>query len=308
LTRLKVADNKEFGVIGTDEILFPHQRQDLFTSIRFVADYYNMKNNLILIFAIIALSIISAFAQNRNKPQVLVLGIFHFDNPGLELANIKIDDVLANKRQKEITEIINLLKKFKPTKIAIEAEFESPKINQEYKDYLLGKYTLTRNEIDQIGYRLAKESGHKQIYPIDRQGNFDFDKVVEFANANGKKDAVDKLLAENQIRVKKAEADLKTKTFREIFRYNNPPQYLIEDNLFYYNLMDFGKNDNYVGTNVVSNWYQRNLKIYTNITRITEGQNDRILVLYGAGHSFLLKQFLRDSGRYTVIEANKYLK
>lgn len=266
-----------------------------------------MKNKIILVIAVIALSYISAFAQNSNKPQVMVLGTFHFDNPGLDLANIKIDDVPAPKRQKEITEIINLLKKFKPTKIAIEATFGSTKINQEYNDYLVGKYQLTRNEIDQIGYRLAKESGHKQIYPIDRQGNFDFDKVVEFAVANGKKDAVDKLLAENQVRVKKEEAALKIKTFREIFRYNNSTEYLIEDNRFYYDLMDFGKDENYVGTNVVSDWYQRNLKIYTNITRITEGKSDRILVLYGSGHSFLLKQFLRDSGRYTVVEANKYL-
>jgi Family of unknown function (DUF5694) len=76
---------------------------------------------------------------------------------------------------------------------------------------------------------------------------------------------------------------------------------------FYYDLMDFGKDENYVGTDVMKDWYERNLKIYTNITRITEGKNDRILVLYGSGHSFLLKQFLHDSGRYTVVEANKYL-
>jgi hypothetical protein len=88
-----------------------------------------MNHRLTLFFAIITLSFVSAFAQNSNKPQVMVLGTFHFDNPGLDVANAKIDDVYADKRQKEIIEIINLLKKFKPTKIAIEAKFGSTKIN-----------------------------------------------------------------------------------------------------------------------------------------------------------------------------------
>jgi Family of unknown function (DUF5694) len=266
-----------------------------------------MKNNLIVIFAMIALNIVSTFAQNSNKPQVMILRTFHFDNPGLDVVNAKIDDVFADKRQKEITEIINLLKKFKPTKIAIEAKFGSAKINQEYNDYLAGKYQLTRNEIDQIGYRLAKESGHKQIYPIDWAGNFDFDKVIEFANANGKKDAVDKLIADTQKLGKDFETRLQTQTFRQLFREKNSTNYINQDMRFYYDLMDFGKDENYVGTDVMKDWYERNLKIYTNITRITEGKNDRILVLYGSGHSFLLKQFLHDSGRYTVVEANKYL-
>ena len=32
----------------------------------------------------------------------------------------------------------------------------SQRVTQQYSDYLAGKYTLTRNEIDQIGFRLAK--------------------------------------------------------------------------------------------------------------------------------------------------------
>ena len=63
---------------------------------------------------------------------------------------------------------------------------ESKRVEREYQDYLDGKYALTRNEIDQLGYRLAKELGHKQLCPIDVEGDFPFDKVQEFAKKNGK--------------------------------------------------------------------------------------------------------------------------
>jgi hypothetical protein len=41
-----------------------------------------------------------------------------------------------------------------------------------------------------------------------------------------------------------------------------------------------GSAKNYVGADVVSDWYKRNLKIYANLSRIAE-PNDRILLIIG---------------------------
>jgi Family of unknown function (DUF5694) len=98
------------------------------------------------------------------KAHVLVLGVFHMNNPGQDIFNLKVDDVLVPKRQKEITETVAALKRFRPNKIALEADFGSDKMMKNYQAYLDGKYELTRNERDQLGLRLAKELGHKQIY------------------------------------------------------------------------------------------------------------------------------------------------
>jgi hypothetical protein len=68
-----------------------------------------------------------------------------------------------------------------------------------------------------------------------------------------------------------------------------------------------GKDSDYAGTDLVSDWYARNLKIYANLTRIAESPNDRILVLYGAGHLKLLQQFVKDSGEYDLELLDKYL-
>lgn len=106
-------------------------------------------------------------AAPAKKARVLVLGVFHMANPGRDMFNLQMDDVLAPKRRKELGELAETLKKFQPTKIAMESPVGGEKIRKQYDDYLAGNYSLTRNESDQIGFRLAKELGHKQVYGID---------------------------------------------------------------------------------------------------------------------------------------------
>ena len=44
--------------------------------------------------------------QSEKKAHVLVLGTFHMANPGRDIFNLKVDDVLTEKRQKEIAETV----------------------------------------------------------------------------------------------------------------------------------------------------------------------------------------------------------
>ncbi len=86
-----------------------------------------MKKSAVLI-VVYLLTINCLFAQNRkeSKISVLLFGTFHFAQTGAD------DDMLSEKRQKEITELVNKLYKFKPDKIFIERnpEFEyTNKIN-----------------------------------------------------------------------------------------------------------------------------------------------------------------------------------
>src|SRR4051812_39814607 len=99
-----------------------------------------------------------------TRPEVLVLGVFHMNNPGHDIFNSNVDDVLAPKRQAEIAQLIEVLKTFRPTKIAVEREAGDARITKDYNDYVAGTHQLTRNEIEQIGFRLARELGHKTVY------------------------------------------------------------------------------------------------------------------------------------------------
>ena len=103
-----------------------------------------------------------------HKPTIMILGSSHLANPGMDGSNQKMDDVLASKRQLEIKQLVEQLKAFNPTKIALEVDFSrNAEINAEYQGYLKGTYQLTRGEGNQIGYRLAKQLGHSKVYCVD---------------------------------------------------------------------------------------------------------------------------------------------
>ncbi|MEA2762802.1 MAG: hypothetical protein QOD47_2086, partial [Gemmatimonadaceae bacterium] len=109
----------------------------------------------------------ASWPQSEARPEILVLGTYHMANPGHDIYNMRADDVQSPERQRQIRQLIEVLKGFRPTKIAIEADVGSQRVGREYTDYLAGEYALSANEIDQIGYRLAKELGHRAIYPVD---------------------------------------------------------------------------------------------------------------------------------------------
>ena len=52
--------------------------------------------------------------------------------------------------------MLDVLARFRPTKIALEAASDSPKIKL-YQDYRAGQYELGRDEREQIGFRFGKE-------------------------------------------------------------------------------------------------------------------------------------------------------
>ena len=102
------------------------------------------------------------------KPTVMILGSSHLANPGMDGTNYKMDDVLAPKRQREIEQLVQQLREFKPTKLAFEMDFsQNAEANATYQDYLKGTYELKRHESDQIGFRLAKLMGHPKVYCVD---------------------------------------------------------------------------------------------------------------------------------------------
>ncbi len=104
----------------------------------------------------------------KIKPTLVVLGTYHMGTPGNNVVNPEVADVTTPERQKQMVELVEKLKKFKPTKIVVECDLEDDAKTQEiYNQYLSGSYQLTKNETNQIGFRLAKVSGHKKVYCVD---------------------------------------------------------------------------------------------------------------------------------------------
>ena len=236
----------------------------------------------------------AAWPQSDAKPEILVLGTYHMANPGHDIHNLQADDVLSPKRQQEIAQLIEVLKRFHPTKIAIESDVSGQRATQQYSDYLAGKYTLSRNEIDQIGYRLARELGHKTVYPVDVDGDFPWQRVVNYAKANGVADKFDALNGGVGTMVKELGDFLGTHTVLEAMQFVNADQRVARDMGFYFSVLRFGDPYDYAGSDLVAAWYQRNIRIYHNIVALIGSPNERVLVIYGYGHLGWLRQNVAD--------------
>src|SRR5260370_16794190 len=60
---------------------------------------------------------------NDKSSRIMILGTYHMNNPGLDSVNLNADDVLSERRQAQINELLDKLARFKPTKIAIEPKY-----------------------------------------------------------------------------------------------------------------------------------------------------------------------------------------
>lgn len=248
----------------------------------------------------------------KTKPTLVVLGTYHMGTPGNNVVNGRVDDVTTPERQKQIIELVERLKKFKPTKIAVECDLETDAKTEEiYDKYLAGNYQLSKNETNQIGFRLAKESGHKKVYCVDWSDFWDDPSInyMTYASKDAELDAFLKGVNRNLKKEVDAEHEkLFTLPVTDQLILLNQPDRIEKSHKIYFDIMRIGRGKEYIGANYVSWWYRRNLTILDNIIRLTDSMNDRILVIYGSGHLKLLTQFAKESGFYTVESPLKYLR
>ncbi|MEM9529153.1 MAG: DUF5694 domain-containing protein, partial [Bacteroidota bacterium] len=101
------------------------------------------------------------FCRPHNpKPKIACLGVFHFAGTS-DYSSVSFDRLDSEKRQGEIRDLIEQLKAFKPTKILVEYPAKSAeKLDSSYAAYCRGEYSLSLNEVDQLGFRIARELEH----------------------------------------------------------------------------------------------------------------------------------------------------
>jgi hypothetical protein len=244
---------------------------------------------LLVSVSLLAIPVV-ATAQADRRPEILVLGTYHMANPGRDIHNMQADDVLSPARQRDVAQLIDVLKRFRPTKIAVEAHVASRRVQQQYADYRAGRYELSRNEVDQIGYRLAKELGHETIYAVDEDGDFPYYRVRNYAKANGLEEKFNALQASTGARVKAQGDFLRTHTVLETLEYMNSDSTVASNVASYYAFVPFGEPYEYAGPDLVARWFERNIRIYRNIVALITSPDDRVLVIYGSGHLGWLRQ------------------
>jgi hypothetical protein len=236
-------------------------------------------------------------ASAETGARVMVLGVYHFDNPGLDVVTSDLDDHTSAKRQAEIAEVLDALAEFAPTVILVEST------RAEYTP----AEPLSASEVDQLGVRLARQLGLPGVSGIDAKLDMDFDRLIAAANeANDRVflDAFERTLAEVQ-----AEVDAQsTRTVRENLLAMNDPGRFQRDGDIYLQMARVKHGDDFAGPDVLAAWYQRNFRIFANLAAHVTSDDDRVLVIYGAGHGAILRELVRAAPNMALVEPNDYLR
>lgn len=249
---------------------------------------------------------LGAQVPSDEPGQVMVLGTYHFASPGRDVAKAEIADVLSDAKQAEIQAVVDALADFRPTRIAVEREpDQGSRLDSLYRAYRDGRHALSRNEIQQLGFRLASKYGLSGLDPIDHPGEFPFDAMMQYAESHDPD-----FVAWVGEELERIEAEMnrqqRENTIGEILRRMNRPEKLAEDHGVYMRFARVGAGDGFVGAELVSEWYERNIHIFSNIQAIAE-PGARVLVIIGGGHSPILRELIGYDPQLRLVEAVDYL-
>lgn len=246
--------------------------------------------------------------MNSTKPKILLVGVFHMGGSS-DINQFDIDNVLSAKKQIELEEVIRKLSAFQPNKVAVEAVKETDnELNTMYHQYINNSLELNTNEIQQIGFRLSARMENERIYPIDWMGELgqrDIGEVLEWAKSN--QSELYKLIMEEYL-PKIMDFPSKDHMILDMLIHMNQEKRVQHDHELYMQVARIGTETDYIGIDWMRWWYQRNLTIYSNLTRLITDSDDRILLLIGAAHIYLVRQFLLESGIFEVESALDYLR
>jgi hypothetical protein len=253
----------------------------------------------------------AAMAHAAPRGEVMLLGTYHLANNNRDLVNLPIEDILTEKRQQEIERLVDGLARWHPTHVAVEWPHDDQAgLDRRYADYLAGRLKPTANERDQIAFRLAKKLHLQRVAAIDwlnedpgNPSDYDF---MDWAQHHGQADRLEDFIKEGQDEANRTASNMRGQTISQWYRALNDPKARLKDHQQYFTIASFGSNDRNPGAAWVGAWYARNLRIFNNLRDLI-GPGERLFVLYGAGHTYLLSRFIDESNAAVLIDPRKFI-
>ena len=270
-----------------------------------------MKISSLLVLGLLTIN--NIFGQTENqKIKVILLGTFHYGATS-DRSSTSFPDLFSVRRQNELDSIANDLARYGVNKFFL----ETPVKRQGKQDSLFAKYKnntlkdtlLLRDEEIQIAFRTALLNNAKLVASDCRQ-DLPYAMIEEYEKAH-QNDTInaypffDIKYPFTQKQKKLSEQTLSQYYIQLNNSYNR--QARMFDYIHY--ALGYGKDTSYVGESFALSWYDRNLKIFTNIIRNIDIKTDKVIViLYGSSHTSLIRHFFEDHPYFEIIELNKVLK
>jgi hypothetical protein len=307
-------------------------RNEFFTIQKDTLISMKLHNRICCLFLLImSFTYITANAQNRKitsilrslpipdkpKNKVLILGLPHFDNTtnASDVRAAKVIDMLTPANQKEIEDVVQQLKKFNPTKICIEWEEKlDSTFESRYKKYYTENTRLPVGEYYQIGFRLAKAMGHSKLYCIDSRppqsaAVRQIDDIEKYAKQYGGWEEMNSYTQLNNAFNKYTDSVRYLLNLKDYVLFGNSDAVKQQfKRLWFTGLVHVGNKQAYAGADITGNWYTRNTRIFSNVKKISTEPEERILIIYGMSHAFILEEIFRASHEFVVTEIKDIIK
>jgi len=242
----------------------------------------------------------------------------HFMTPGtwhltLDLIlRASFDSFEHNKNnQKEVHKVARMLASFKPTVVLVEEPPEyNDQLESEYNGYLQNPDTTfeTPSEINLLAYELGRLCDVRKIYGIDHKMNYNY-RIGSFIKNTVDSTWYNRFYKNSLAFFPEVNVDFDTLGLIDKLKIKNNDHYL--DFLISTNadmLTHAGTEKGFEGADEAAKFYQRNLRMYSNLNRIHLTKNDRVFILMGAGHTAFFRDFLKRSPKYKMVNTFDYLK
>jgi len=243
-----------------------------------------------------------------EKVKVLNFATFHMG--GTTDANSVDFDEKNKKNQEDAHAIANLIAQFKPTIICVEVPREANEVlNEKYQNYLKNpkETSLYYGEVGLVAFEVGRLAQVDKLYGIDHKMDYNYMIGSEITNAIDSVTYNDyysnPFKSTPSLQVMEDELSLLDR-----LRLGNSPEFL--DFLITVNadmLAFAGTENGFEGADEAAKYYQRNLRIYSNLNRIPVTIEDRIFILSGGSHTAFLNEFMKRSPKYEVVNTLDYL-
>lgn len=258
--------------------------------------------HLVLCLALLFASLPAGAAAPPAR--VLLLGTWHFANPGLDLHNTKSVDVLEAPAQEQIAALVERLTRFDPDRVFV--EWPAELTDERYAAFLADALPPTRNEVVQLGFRLARLQGHARVHGIDVEGRFPFEAVLDWARAHGRDGEL--MAGQGQVAAWTAEIEAlqRNEGIVAALRAMNDPGRIDAGHGLYMDMLRFGAGAEQPGADLNTAWFERNMRICALLLQQLQA-GERAVVIFGAGHLPWLRRCVIDTPGVELESAARWL-
>lgn len=274
-----------------------------------------MKQLTVLLFSIFLTTVLPGqVPDNLSRTKIMTLGVFHFAYHNLDAIITEKENqisVLEEPHQSEIIAVSKAIEEYNPTIIAVEISPERQHITDSlFLLYKSDKLILGKDETDQLAFRLGKDLNLNKIHCVNDFGRH-YDNILSIFNDSTRSlKFEDYFLKTRDTIYGKAPAGEKvTGIIDKLYEINKPD--VVRESLAVYLLNPFKYEEepgDFTGVDFeTGRWFNRNLRIFRNIQRIPHTDDDRILLIFGAGHLNLLNILFDVSNEFELASPLPYL-